>query len=81
MLLESNAPESADYVVYDANDQPIPYVVSFDTETLVIELLVKIGDDSRMLMFTDDNGVVRPVALKFKLYGAYAKNVKQNIPT
>jgi hypothetical protein len=77
MLLTSDMPDSAKYLIHDCDGHVLPYVVSFDTETEQIELHVRIpGDKPGLLMQSvvsgDGTAASAPILLKFKLPGAYA---------
>lgn len=88
MLLTVDMPESAQYLVHDYAGNIIPYVVSFDTDTEEVELMIRVKanvglevNDLRLLMQKVDkeDGMMdsAPIVVKFKLPGAYAlKNGK-----
>jgi len=95
MLLTVDMPESAQYLVHDCAGNTIPYVVSFDTETEEIELMIRVKSntgleveydptkDLRLLMqkIDKEDGTVdeAPIIVKFRLPGAYA--LKNGNPT
>lgn len=88
MLLNVEMPEAAQYLVHDCQGNIIPYVVSFDTETEEIEVMIKVKanvglevdydptKDLRLLMqrIDKEDGTTdeAPIIVKFRLPGAYA---------
>ena len=84
MLLSVEIPESVKYLVHDCNGNIVPYVISFDTKTEEIELMIRVKanpedekEPFRLLMqkIEKEDGTIdsAPIAIKFKLPGAYAR--------
>jgi len=83
MLLSLETPEADKYLVFDCNGNIIPFVISFDTESEEIELMIPVKSPEKettaiyqLLMQTRiaEDGALEhaPIAVKFKLAGAYA---------
>lgn len=83
MLLTVDLPEAEKYLVHDCDGNIVPYVMSFDTVTEEIELMIRVKaktEDEKeplkvlMQKIEKEDGTTAsaPIAVKFKLPGAYA---------
>jgi len=82
MKLDKRNPDDVKCGVFDAVGQQLPFVVSYDTETCEIEMMLKLHDEEPVegtesvnfyVVFGQDK---RPFVAKFVLPGSYALNEK-----
>ena len=76
MLINLDTPDVNQYLVYDCDGHPIPYVTSFDTDTEEIELSIGVHkkENDPLMQTVPFEGTTTsvPILVKFKLPGAYA---------
>ena len=72
MILNTQTPEVAHYLIYDFVGHVMGFVTSFDTDTCEIELGISLGGGTLVTQRGDD-GESAHVLVKFILPGAYAE--------
>jgi hypothetical protein len=77
MILKATGSYSAHYSVHDSSGNRIPFVVSFDTETSEVELMIQTSKGS-VVTTCDSLGHPTPLQVKTVISGAYlTRNGKQ----
>lgn len=87
MKLTVQNSEHLSYAVCDAAGQPLPFVMSYDTVTKEVEMLLKLKDNE-IIPDSDEAQVfvafkkvgkdLKPVVVKFVLEGSYALDSQGN---